>query len=580
MTINKEEFEDFVYLEALKNAVSYNGKANPKALIGKVMPKFSEMKNDMSHYMNEINNICNQVNELDVNLQSEKLKELDSDFFDKKKEKTPPKKTDGLPNLPDTDKPVVVRMEPAPSGHMHLGHLFPIVANYEFKKKYKGKFIIRIADTNPDNIDIANYDKVIEDIKWVCDNNVDKIYYQSDRLDLYYKYLRMLVETGNAYICKCDSDTFKAYTDAKEQCPCAAEMTVETQIKKYDKMFSGRYKPGEAVVRFKADITHKNPAMRSFSLARINTNEHARVGKKYSVWPTMHLAVAIDDVDMGITHVIRGKDHEINMERQMLVHKALGMKSPHYFHIGRMKFEDINLSKTDLTKKIEEGIYEGWDDPRVPSLLAYKKRGYKAEAFRNFILSLGISKRDSKITSEEYHKGLDYFNKQILEKESDRFFFVHNPKKVKIENIEKYPQKEIILPKHPEDKSKGNRHFKLTNEYLIDSLDFSHFEKGDLIRLMHFGNFLITKIDKDTLHLEFKSKDFDRNLGIKRNIHFVPTDAQECVMVMQNNEKIKGLTEDLDNIKEDTSVQFERFGFARFDRKNKEGKRVFYFTHR
>lgn len=578
MTISEEEFENFAYLEALKNALSFNGKANPKALIGKCVPKFPEMKKDMAHYMNLINNICSQVNELDVNLQAEKIKELEPDFLEKSKEKKTPPKKDGLPELNNTENGIVVRIEPAPSGHMHLGHLFPIIANYELKKKYGGKMILRMADTNPDNIDIKNYDKVIEDIKWICDNDIDEIMYQSDRMDLYYKYLRTLIETNNAYVCFCDSESFKAYTDSKEPCP-HRDIPHDKQLEFFENFMSHKIQAGEAVIRFKADYTHKNPAMRSFSLARINENSHARVGKKYSVWPTMHLAVAIDDTLSNITHVVRGKDHEINMERQKLIHKALGLKSPEYFHIGRMKFEDLELSKTKLSTMIEEKKFDGWADPRVPSILAYKTRGYKAEAFRKFILSLGISKRDSKITSEEYHKGLDYFNKQILEKTSSRYFFVHRPKIVQILNPEDYPSKTIEIAKHPDDPSRGFRHFKLEKEYFIDGIDFDNLNEGNKFRMMHFGNFRILEKDEDKLLVEFMTKDYDKKLEIKSNIHYVPKSAKKAIVIMQNNSKLMGLVEDINNIKKNDTFQFERFGFVKFNNITSESQ-IFYFAHR
>jgi len=570
MTTN-DNLDDFLFISALENAVNFKGSANPKALIGKVMGKFPQAKSDMKNTMQIINQICEEVNLLSFEEQKTKLLELNPKAFEKK-EKNIVKK-DGLPNLEGTENGVVVRFEPAPSGHLHLGHLFPIVANYEFMKKYGGKFILRISDTNPDNIDIKNYEKVIEDVKWICedDKNIE-IVYQSDRLEIYYKYLRELVELGAAYICKCDSLTFKEYTDSKEKCPCNGEMDIDTQIKKYEKMFEGRYKSGEAVIRAKADVLNKNPALRSFPLARINENNHARVGNKYKVWPNMNLTVAIDDSLMGLTHVIRGKDHEVNMQRQEMIHKALNLKSPIYFHMGRMKFTDLNLSKTDLTKKIEDGEFSGWDDPRVPSILAYKKRGYRPEAFRKFILSLGITKRDSKITSKEYHKGLDFFNKQILEKESDRYFFVHNPKKVHITNLGDCDLKEIILPKHPTDKSKGNRYFKLSNEYFIDSIDFNQIEKEDLIRLMHFANFKVIEKNEDALKLEFLSKDYDKNLNVKRNIHFIPTNNKKCQIIMQDNSHLNGFCENLNNPKAGAAIQFERFGFVKYDSKENEIK--------
>jgi len=584
-----EEFKDFVFLSALENAVSFKGSANPKALIGKCMPKFPEMKQNMKDYMQVLNEIVAEVNNLGFEKQKEKLLNIKPEFFEEKNKKKEPNKTDGLPKLKNTENGVVVRFPPAPSGHLHLGHLFGVIANYEIKKKYEGKFILRFEDTNPENIDISNYEKVSDDVKWLCDGNIDETFYQSDRLEIYYKYLRQLVEMGQAYICKCESDVFKAFNDAKEQCPCA-KMDQETQNRKLEKFMNGRYEMGEVVIRARADIENKNPALRTFPLARINDNSHARVGKKYRVWPNYNLACAIDDSLMGLTHVVRGKDLEIGEIRQKMLHTSLGLKSPEYFHYGRMKFTDVELSKTKLSEKIEAGVYSGWDDPRVPSILSHRKRGYRAAAFRKFILSMGISKRDSKISAAEYYKGLDFFNKQILEDESDRYFFVYNPKKVEITNLQDYKDyvckgvnsncDEIVINKHPEKKERGFRHISIANEFLISGVDFDGLDEGDLFRLMHFANFRIISKTKDIIKVEFESKEFSRDLKLKRNIHFVPIDGDKITMIMQDNSKLKGIVEDLNNLKEDSTVQFERFGFARFDSFDKDKNRIFYFAHK
>lgn len=571
-----QEFEEFVFNIALENAVSFKGKANPKALIGKCMPKFPEMKQNMGQYMQALNQVVEQVNSLSFEEQKQKVIELNPNFFEEKKEKKEPNKTDGLPVLDNVDNGVVVRFPPAPSGYLHLGHLFGIVANYEYKKKYGGKFILRIEDTNPDNIEISNYDKVIEDVKWITDNGIDEIYYQSDRLDIYHKYLRTLIELNQAYVCECDSETFKVLTDNKEQCP-HAKMPHENQKELFEKFMKGEM---EGVVRFRADLENKNPALRTFPLARINKNEHARIGNKHFVWPNYNLACAIDDSIMGLTHVIRGKDLEIGEDRQKMIHKTLGLNSPIYFHYGRMKFEDVELSKSKLTQLIESGEYSGWEDPRVPSILSYKNRGYKAEAFRKFILQLGISKRDSRITSQEYHKGLDFFNKQILEKESNRFFFVNNPKTIKINGIDAYPDKNILLPKHPEDKSFGNREFDIQGEYLIDNNDFEVFEEGDKLRLMHFGNFIVNKKSQDLLEVDFVSKDYSKDFGAKKNIHFLPKGkTQDAVVIMQDNTKINGLIENVGNLENGECIQFERFGFACY-RGEENNMKKFFFTHK
>lgn len=576
MAIDEKAFEDFVFMQALDNAIGFKGKANPKAMIGKVMPKFPQIKEDMSHYMNLIDNIVKQVNSMNLDEQIKKLNSIDPSILEKKKEKKEPNKTDGLPILNNTNKPVIVRFPPAPSGHLHLGHLFGIVANYEFKNKFGGKFILRFEDTNPDNINLDNYEKVIEDVKWICDNNIDEIFYQSDRMDIYYKYLRTLFDKEDCYVCNCDSETFKAYTDAKEECP-HRKMSHEDQKSLFENFMKGNF---EGVIRAKADLNNKNPALRTFPLARINKNKHARVGNKYNVWPNYNLACAIDDAVMNLTHVIRGKDLEIGEDRQKMIHRSLGLKSPIYFHYGRMKFEDVDLSKTKLTELIEKGKYSGWDDPRVPSILSYRKRGYKAKAFRKFILSLGISKRDSKITSEEYHKGLDFFNKQILEKESDRYFFVYDKKKLHISNIEDYPENEIKIAKHPEDDSKGFRTFKIEADYFIDGIDYNNLEIGDKLRLMHLGNFEIISKENNTMKVKFISKNYSKDFKFKRNIHYVPIiNNEEVSIILSDNSKLNGISEKVGNLTPNEAIQYERFGFCKFD-KTINNNKVFYFTHR
>ena len=584
MALNEREFEDYIFLIALENAVSFDGKSNPKALLGKVISKFPEIKSEMDFCLKEIENTVKQVNSLELEEQTRKLKYLNPDFFEKKEIKKNEKMVGKGQNailikLPNMDGKIITRFSPAPSGYLHLGHLYGIVYNFAYVEQFGGEFILRIEDTNPENIDLSNYNAIIEDVKWITGDKISAIYYQSDRMEVYYKYLRTLVDLGKAYVCECEGEVFKTYNDSSAACP-HRDAPIKRQLELYDNFFNKKYKEGDAIVRFKAELENKNPALRDFPLARIKDEKHARVGNKYRFWPMYNLCTAIDDSLMNITHVIRGKDHEINGERQNMIKDALGLKKCEYYHSGRIKFEDIELSKTKLSEMIENKVYIGWDDPRVPSLISYKKRGYKAQAFRDMIIAEGISKRDSKITDVEYHKSLNYFNKQILEKEADRYFFIHNPKEIHIENIEDYNEKEIILPKHPEDKSRGSRVFKIDENYLIDNIDFDSINTGDTIRLMHFANFLVKDKKENKLVLKFISKEHDKNLNIKKNIHFLSKSSEKCYIILQDNSKLKGQCEYMDNIRENTNIQFERFGFVKYDSKNEEGERIFYFTHR
>lgn len=584
--IKENEIENFIYLQALENALSFNGQANIKPIFGKTISTFPRIKEDLEFYKNLINNIVKQVNEMNNEEQKKKLLKFNPNFFkesQEKKSKNVQDKTQ-LIDLPQIPEKFIGRFAPAPSGHLHIGHISGIVFNYEYKKKYDGKFILRIEDTNPDNIKLENYDKIIEDVKWLTDDGIDEIYYQSDRIDIYYKYLRQLIQTGYAYVCECDSDTFKVFNDSSQACP-HRDRDIERQTYLFEKFFREKdpYQDGQACIRFKGDLNNKNPALRDFPIARLNSNPHPRTQTKYKLWPMYNFAVSIDDNLMGITYIIRGKDSEINAIRQDMIKKALGFKTIPYYHFGRIQFSDIELGKTPIKKKIEEGIYTGWDDPRVPTLISFKKRGFKAKAFRDMIINMGISNRDRKMLEKEYFKSLNYFNKQILEKESNRRFFIVDPKIVIIKDITKYPQKEIILPKHPEYKERGNRKFPISNKYYIDKIDWENINKFDIIRLMHFANFKVIEKNDKEIELEYLSKDFDRKLKLKRNIHFLPTNKEyynDAIIIMQSAQKLKGLSENLDNPKINKSIQFERFGFVRFDSLNKNGSYLFYFTHR
>lgn len=583
--VNQEEFDNFVYIQALENAIGFNGKANPKALIGKVVPKFPNMKNNMAKYSQDIENIVQQVNNMSLEEQKEKIVEFNPDFFKMQEKKAKEKKEESskekkLPKLEDSDKSIRTRFCPAPSGHLHLGHLYGIVFNYEYVKEYGGEFIVRVEDTNPENVDINNYDNILEDIKWITEDGIDELYYQSDRIETYYKYLRTLIETGKAYVCECDVEVFKTYNDSSQPCP-HRDMDPIKQEEMFSGFFNNKYEDGDAIIRFKADLENKNPALRDFPLARLKSQSHPRVGNKYRLWPMYNLCTSIDDSLMKVTHIIRGKDHEINGLRQDMIKKALGFKNQFYFHYGRMKFIDIELSKTILSEKINNKIYTGWDDPRVPTLKSYRKRGYKAKAFRNLIISQGMSKRDSKISDEEYHKSLDYFNRQILEVEANRLFFVSYPKKLKIVNSDDYPDVEVELLRHPDFKDRGYRKFELTNEYFIDKVDFNNIEKGDIIRLMHFGNFEIIDKTEDTISVKFISKEYDKDMKLKRNIHYVSSkDFENVEIVMQDSTVLKGICEINENPKPESSFQFERFGFVKYDHKREDDTKVYYFTHR
>jgi glutamyl-tRNA synthetase len=174
------------------------------------------------------------------------------------------------------------------------------------------------------------------------------------------------------------------------------------------------YKEGEAVVRFKTieGMQHKNPAMRDFPLARINLKEHPIQKKKYRVWPLMNLVVSVDDIELGMTHIIRGKDHKDNAERQRMIFNVFNKKFPWTFFMGRIKFTDLVLSKRKITAGIKSGEFSGEEDEKLPTIASLRKRNYEPETFEKFAVQRGLTDVDKVIDSKDFFKILDTFNKE------------------------------------------------------------------------------------------------------------------------------------------------------------------------
>lgn len=403
--MNKKELEEKARAHALKNALAHNGKAQIGSVIAALFHEGLK-KSQAKKYSKEISEIVGKANKLSIEEQRKEFKKLESKIS-KRKVRV------GLAELPGAKKgKVVMRFAPSASGPMHIGHAATACISFLYVKKYGGKFYVRIEDTNPENVYKPAYKMIEQESKWLF-NGKAKIIIQSDRMKLYYRYIKKLIDRGVAYVCECSVAGFKKHVSKKQDCSCKKLSRGEHQKrwrKMLDKSRKG-YKEGKAVLRFKSGMRHKNPAMRDFPLARVNATMHPRQGRKYQVWPLMNLAVAVDDIEMKMTHVIRGKDHRDNAQRQERIHKSLSKKSPWTAFLGRMKFKNMELSTTKMRQGIEKGKYKGWDDKRLPTLASLKKQGYKPKAFWKFAEQVGLSEADKVIDKKEYFKLLDAFNR-------------------------------------------------------------------------------------------------------------------------------------------------------------------------
>ena len=555
-----DELEEIVFKHALLNAAKHKGSANPGAVMGSIMSSEPELRPRAKEIGPLSGKIVAQVNALSPEEQKAKMEELGVAVEEKKQ-----KKEEGLPKLPGKNKDVVMRFAPNPSGPLHIGHARAAIPNGEYVKKYGGKFILRIEDTDPKRIYEPAYELIQEDLKWLG-IEPDEVYYQSDRFEIYYQYAEELIKRGAAYMCTCDGGEFKKLKDNCQACTCR-DNTVEENMELWKKF--PEMEAGEAVLRVKTDINHKNPAIRDWVAMRIVEEEHPRMGTKYRVYPMMNFSVSVDDHLLGMTHVLRGKDHLANSEKQKYLYQHMGWEIPEFIHYGRLKMEDIALSTSKAMAGIEDGTYSGWDDPRLGTLKAIARRGIQPETITQLMVEIGIKMSDSAISWKKIY-GL---NRNIIEQKVNRYFFVPNPVKIDIADV---PEEDLGLaierPLHPDFEERGNRTLVFNSEVYIPQADLS----DGISRLMDAVNVEIK--DNDVV---FHSKSFEDARDAKaRIIQWVPTDAIKAKVVMDDASVTEGLCEvDCKDLKVGDIVQFERFGFARLD-EIKDDELIFYYAHK
>lgn len=398
-----ENLDKKIFAYALKNAIEHDGKSQSGAVLS---PLFHEGldKSEVKNIMPEINEAVKKVNSMNLENQKIELEKVEK-FISSRKTRA----EDELPELPDVSKSgVITRFAPAPSGALHIGHAISNLISSLFVEKYGGKFYVRIEDTNPEKIDKNAYTMIKEDCDWLF-GNVSEYIIQSDRMDKYYTFAEKLIDKNKAYVCSCSQEEFKKFSESKKDCPCR---NLNNQKERWEKMIDkDGYNEGESVLRFKSDMKHKNPAMRDFPLARISLKEHPRQGHKYRVWPLMNLSVSCDDIEYEMTHIIRGKDHKDNAERQKMIFEAFGKKYPWTFFIGRLKFNDLNLGKRFIKKAIEDGEFEGWDDDKLPTIVSLRKRGFDPVALKKFAIQRGLTSVDKNMDSKEFFDIVERFNR-------------------------------------------------------------------------------------------------------------------------------------------------------------------------
>jgi len=579
---NDNDLRELIRKAALLNAVSHDGKAQAGALVGKILGERADLRSKVKELSGIINTVVNEVNSMSLEEQKAVVEKNWPET--QKKEKAEEKRLSPLPNA-DKYSLIVTRFSPNPDCVLHLGSARAILLSHEYARMYNGKFILRFEDTDPKvkRPSLIFYDSIRQDLKWLgC--KVDEEYIQSDRLPIYYQYTEKLIGNGNAYVCECSPEEFRKKTLVKEACPCR-KVPAEEQLEKWKRMLNGDYTEGQAVVRVKTDIEHPNPAVRDWPALRIIDTKkypHPRVGSKYIVWPLYNLAAGLDDHLMGMTHIIRGKEHYTNMVRQKYMYEALGWEYPEAIHYGRLKITGAFLSKSKIVQGVKDGLYTGFDDPRLGTFAALRRRGITPEAIKKMIIDVGTKSNDVTLSWENLYS----YNRKILDAASNRYFFVPDPVKLSVLNLPK--TFDAKLPLHPEHPERGFREYTVRPEgqeqasgFWISRKDADTFESGKVVRLMEIFNVKVEVKTADSVTASFASESYDDVRKIKvQLIQWIPNGAEfQCQIVMPDASVTEGLAESAcKKLKPDVIIQFERFGFTRIDQVNQ--KMVAYYAHK
>jgi glutamyl-tRNA synthetase len=565
-----DDLEIEIKKAVLDNAVKYNGKPNVKSVMGFLLGSRADLRSRASEVKLITERIVDEVTRMSTEEQLTELRQLAPELLEPQ-QVAPDVEERELPDLPNLKKwsKVVMRLAPFPSGPLHIGNARMVVLNDYYVKRYDGELILVFDDT------IGSTEKVVEPEAYdLIPEGLDylgvkyhKTVYKSDRMELFYRYAVDLIERGEAYVCDCDAAEWRTKNKATGiSCACRS-LSASENLSRWEKMLDGTYTEKAAAVRLKTGMTDPDPAMRDHVILRISETEHPRVGTKYRVWPLLEYSWGIDDHELGISHIIRGKDLVKEGKIEQHVWNLYKWPSPELIYYGRLKFEDARLSKSKSRKEVRDGTYSGWDDPRTWSLQSLKRRGIDPEAIRKAMLDLGLSMVDISISMKSVYSE----NRKLRDAEAPRAFFVSDPVWIEAEGI---PDSliEAHIPVHPDFPKRGIRRIPVSSLdgesiFGIQQSDLKRFKAGTLFRLKDMANFILEQ--KSPPVVIFHSEDVENVRKVNGPIiHWIPKEGSVHVeMTMEDGGITKGLAEaSVEKMKRGTFLQFERVGFVRINK--------------
>tara|TARA_B100001996_G_scaffold268756_1_gene210108 strand:+ start:141 stop:1889 length:1749 start_codon:yes stop_codon:yes gene_type:complete len=511
------------------------------------------------------------------------------------------------------------RFPPEPNGYLHIGHAKSIFLNFGLAQDYKGVCHLRFDDTNPEKENKEYVESIIDNVKWLGFNWANNLYFASSYFEFMFNAAISLIKSGHAYVDQQSSDEIRenrgTLTSPGQDSPWR-EYDIDHHLKLFSEMRDGKHKDGSMVLRAKIDMSSPNINLRDPAIYRIKHAKHHKTDSQWCIYPMYTFAHPIEDALEGITHSICTLEFEDQRPfydwvlEKLFDNKLLNQPLPKQYEFARLNLTYVVLSKRRLIELVEKKYVDGWDDPRMPTLVGAKRRGYTPEGFKLFTERIGVSKADSWID----YSTLEDCMREVLNSSTHRRVAVLNPVKLIIKNLPDDFEEDCFAPNHPQKPELGKRTIKLTNELWIEKADFMEEPEKKYFRLfpgnqvrLRYGyvitcigcekdkNGNIVKVLCDYVPNTKSGTPGSESIKVKGNIHWISTKyainaeaflydrlfLSEQPGLKSDNylddinpnsieiSKIK-LEENLINIKPGEQYQFERHGYFICDQKSTE----------
>ncbi|XP_031758975.1 bifunctional glutamate/proline--tRNA ligase isoform X3 [Xenopus tropicalis] len=385
---------------------------------------------------------------------------------------------------------VIVRFPPEASGYLHIGHAKAALLNQHYQVTFKGKLIMRFDDTNPEK-EKEDFEKVILEDVSMLQIKPDQFTYTSDHFDTIMKYAEKLIQEGKAYVDDTPAEQMKSEREQRIESKHRSN-TVAKNMEMWEDMKKGTEYGQTCCLRAKIDMNSNNGCMRDPTLFRCKNQPHPRTGSKYNIYPTYDFACPIVDSVEGVTHALRTTEYHDRDEQFYWIIDALGIRKPYIWEYSRLNLNNTVLSKRRLTWFVNEGLVDGWDDPRFPTVRGVLRRGMTVEGLKQFIAAQGSSRS---VVNMEWDK-IWAFNKKVIDPVAPRYSALLKSQAVAV-NIPDAKEGMVEVAKHPKNAEVGQKPVWYGPKVLIEGADAETLSEGETVTFINWGNLIITKIHRD-----------------------------------------------------------------------------------